>query len=188
MTEPALDRLEQKKREELGRLFPDVVQDVKRLCSADAVALMSITFEERSREWQKIQRHYDENTYLGDFFSKTIHTLHEVKAKAHLFEKDQKDLVKSLRKIFFTIGKDKEDERRGIDGITVDLLVAILINRSFRTSAELNPGFNIHREVEEMIEKLKRANELGEVVDPKDFTLEYVVRAILKRQLAISSD
>lgn len=188
MTEPTLDRLEQKKREELRLLFPNVVQDVKSLCSGDAVALMSKTFEERSREWQNIQDRYDKNLYLGDFFSRTIHTLHEVKAKAHLFEKAQKDLVKNLRKIFFTLGKDKEDEQRGVDGITVDLLVAILINRSFRTSTELYPGFNIHREAAEIIDKLTRANELGEVVEPKDFTLEYIVRAILKRQLAISSD
>jgi|GEM_PF-6228466 len=174
----SLDRLQSLKREELNRVFPSVLSELKGLCSGDPVAMINRSFEERSKVWKAAEKKYSEDPYLGNFFADTISLLHAAKEKAHIFEAKHPELVKQYRGLFTDVD----------DGIVIDLLVAILINRCYKTLTSVYPGFNIRHESDLMIGTLRKANDLQENVAPRHFTLEYVLRAVFTKKIMLSGE
>lgn len=162
-------------RAEMERLFPLVLTEASALCAGDMLALLSKTFEQRAEEWEKFIRQYEENPFVGNFFSDTIKELLAAKEKAYLFRKNPK--APDYAKYF----KDFPDV------IISDLLTALLINRSFETPTKPVTGFNIREGSKKFIDELLSANDDKKLILPKDITLDYVLRAILKKQLAVGT-
>lgn len=162
-------------RTEMERLFPLVLTNVSALCAGDPLSLLSMTFEQRAEEWKKLIREHEENPYVGNFFSDTIKEILAAKEKAHIFRKSSN--APDYARYF----KDFPDV------IISDLLTTFLINRSFETPTKPVTGFNIREGSKKFIDELLSANDDKKSILPKDITLDYVLRAILKKQLVVGT-
>lgn len=167
---------EQAARLEMERLFPLVLTEVSALCAGDPLAFLSKTFEERETVWKNLIREHSGNPCVGNFFADTIAELLAAKEKAYFFRKNSTN-APNYKKYF----KDFPDV------IVIDLLEALLINRSFETPTKPITGFNIRQGAIDFIGELLSANDEQSPVEPKDVTLDYILRAILKKQLAIGA-
>jgi hypothetical protein len=179
MSEPTPDRLKALQEHEMETVFPDVLSDLKALCTGDPIALLSKTFDERKRAWEERAEKYEDNQYLGNFFSDTIRGVLAIKERAYRFEQEHGDLIAQYRKSFNTIP----------DGVTIDVLFAILLNRLGaleRYPSEQEPGYRtILHHAHSIILELSRANSDGRQVMPKEMTLEYVLRAVLEKKVLL---
>ncbi len=178
MPEPTLDHLKQLQEHEFKRVFPQVISDVSALCSGDLIALLQHSFDERTSAWSGVIAKYSDNQYLGNFFPDIITSLYEAKKFAYGFQHDHKDLYEKYREFVKNVP----------DAFAVDLLVALLLNRS-RDSLAL--GQNVVRpeiatKAVQLLVECAFANDEGKRVLPKDITLGYMLRAILEKRISFT--